>query len=198
MNKQLSLLFCFLISFSSLFAQDEPDTPEPEVIDTSVNGQFNTLYKKSNNYQDYKVVKRTSFIELQKKTIDSLNALKVTITESKNLIETQKSEIEALNKNLESTKVSLNQVTEEKDAIKFFGAPFTKQTYKSMMWGIVAALFGLLLFFIFKYQSSLKGTKEAIANLEDLEKEFEDHRRRALEREQIINRKLQDEINKHK
>ena len=56
----------------------------------------------------------------------------------------------------------------------------------------------LLLFFIFKYQSSLKGTKEAIANLEDLEKEFEDHRRRALEREQIINRKLQDEINKHK
>ena len=50
MNKQLSLLFCFLISFSSLFAQGEPDTPEPEVIDTSVNGQFNTLYKKSNNY----------------------------------------------------------------------------------------------------------------------------------------------------
>ena len=196
MNTTLSLLLCFFIGFTTLFAQEEPETPK--VIDKSIKGQFDTLYKKSNNYQDFKVVKRTSIIELKKNAVDSINALKATIVESKKLTESQKSEIDSLNNSLASTKVSLNEVTEEKDAIKFFGAPFTKDSYKSMMWGIVGALFILLLFFIFKYQSSLKGTKEAIANLEDLEKEFEDHRRRALEREQIINRKLQDEINKHK
>jgi len=196
MNTKYKILFTLLSSVTSLFAQVEPETPV--AIDNSINGQFETLYKKSNNYQDYKVVKRTSIIELKKNTVDSLNALKVTITENQNLIASQKKEISNLNNNLESTKLSLASVTEEKDAITFFGAPFTKDSYKSVMWGIVAALFGLLVFFIFKYKSSLTGTNEAVRNLKDLETEFEDHRRRALEREQVVMRKLQDEINKHK
>lgn len=196
MKTLLSLSAALLISFSSLFAQITPEAPE--VIDFSINGQFETLYKKSNNYQDYKVVKRTSILALKKNAVDSLNALKNTITQNQNLVDTQKKEIEVLNNNLEATKVSLANVTQEKDAINFFGAPLTKDTYKTIMWGIVFALLGLLLFFIYRFQASLKGTKEAVGNLSDLEKEFEDHRRRALEREQIINRKLQDEINKHK
>ena len=192
-----TILFSLLLSITSLFAQVEPEVNK-ELKDTSINGQFETLYKKSNNYQDYKVVKRTSILTLKKNTVDSLNALKTTITENQNLIDTQKKEIDVLNENLEATKLSLTNVTEEKDAINFFGAPLTKDTYKTIMWGIVFALLGFLLFFVYKYQASLKGTKEAISNLDDLEKEFEDHRRRALEREQIIHRKLQDEINKHK
>jgi hypothetical protein len=41
-------------------------------------------------------------------------------------------------------------------------------------------------------------TKEAKRKLEDIETEFEDHRRIALEREQKVRRQLQDEINKNK
>lgn len=199
MNTKYTLLLAFLISFSSLFAQVEPEiNPVKEIKDTSINGQFETLYKKSNNYQDYKVVERTSILKLKKNAVDSLNALKTIITQNQNLINEQKKEINVLNNNLASTKTSLNTVTQEKDAIQFFGAPFTKDTYKLIMWCIVGGLLVFLLFFIYKYQSSLKGTKEAIGNLNDLETEFEDHRRRALEREQIINRKLQDELNKQK
>lgn len=199
MNTKYTILLSLLLSITSLFAQVEPEVaPIKEVKDTSINGQFETLYKKSNNYQDYKVVLRTSIITLKKNAVDSLNALKSTITENQNLITEQKKQIDILNNNLEATKTTLNTVNEEKDAIKFFGFPLIKDTYKFIMWGIVAALLALLLFFIYKFQSSMKGTKEAISNLNTLETEFEDHRRRALEREQIINRKLQDEINKHK
>jgi len=41
-------------------------------------------------------------------------------------------------------------------------------------------------------------TQEAKAKLDDLEAEYEDHRRKALEREQRISRQLQDEINKYR
>ena len=197
MNFKYSLLFTLLLCITNLFAQVKPEVTK-EVKDTSINGQFETLYKKSNNYQDYKVVERTSILTLKKNAVDSLNALKTTIVQNQNLINVQKKEIRVLNKNLELTKTSLSEVTEEKDAIIFFGAALTKDTYKTIMWGIVFALLALLLFFIYRFKSSLKGTKEAVANLQDLEKEFEDHRRRALEREQKINRKLQDEINKQK
>ncbi len=200
MNTLHTLLFTLLLTITTIFAQDTttPETVVEETIDNSINGQFETLYKKSNNYQDYKVIKRVSVLELKKNTIDSLNALKSIITENKNLIDEQQKEISGLNNNLKSTKISLAAVTEEKDAITFFGAPFTKSSYKNMMWGIAAGLLAFLLFFIYKYQSSLKETKEAVANLNDVETEFEDHRRRALEREQVVMRKLQDEINKHK
>ncbi|MGB5377401.1 MAG: tRNA (guanine-N1)-methyltransferase, partial [Muriicola sp.] len=59
-------------------------------------------------------------------------------------------------------------------------------------------LFMLLLLFVFKFRQSNVLTQEAKSNLADLESEYEDHRRRALEREQRISRQLQDEINKYR
>ena len=67
-----------------------------------------------------------------------------------------------------------------------------------MLWTIITGLLLLLLFFIYKFRQSNILTQEAKSGLSDLEMEYEDHRRRALEREQKISRQLQDELNKHK
>jgi hypothetical protein len=66
------------------------------------------------------------------------------------------------------------------------------------MWSIIAALFALLLFFIYKFKNSNTLTRQAKFKLEEVESEFEEHRRIALEREQKVRRQLQDEINKNK
>ncbi|WP_407267387.1 hypothetical protein R8G64_12630 [Tenacibaculum maritimum] len=41
-------------------------------------------------------------------------------------------------------------------------------------------------------------TKEAKNNLAEIEQEFEEHRKKSLEKEQKIRRQLQDEINKQR
>ena len=64
------------------------------------------------------------------------------------------------------------------------------------MWSIIAALIALLAIFIFRFKNSnivTKATKNALAELEN---EFKEHRRIALEREQKVRRELQDELNK--
>jgi len=66
------------------------------------------------------------------------------------------------------------------------------------MWGIIGVLAVLWLFFAYKFKSSNSITKEANTKLAETEQEFEEHRKRALEREQQVRRKLQDEINKNK
>jgi len=66
------------------------------------------------------------------------------------------------------------------------------------MWLIIIALLVLLILFIYKFKSSNSVTKIARNNLADIEEEFEEHRRNALEREQKVRRQLQDEINKQK
>jgi hypothetical protein len=56
----------------------------------------------------------------------------------------------------------------------------------------------LLLLFVFRFRQSNVLTQEAKTKLADLEAEYEEHRRKSLEREQRISRQLQDEINKYK
>jgi len=54
------------------------------------------------------------------------------------------------------------------------------------------------LFFIYRFKNSNFLTQQAKSALTDVEAEFEQHRRRSLEREQKISRELQDVINKNK
>jgi hypothetical protein len=53
-----------------------------------------------------------------------------------------------------------------------------------------------LFYFIFKFSKSNILTKEAQNNLLDIEQEFEEYRKKSIEREQKLRRQLQDEINK--
>jgi uncharacterized membrane protein (DUF106 family) len=78
------------------------------------------------------------------------------------------------------------------------GMQTSKTNYNVIMWTIIAALTALLLFFIYKFKNSNSLTKEAKYKLEEVESEFEEHRRNALEREQKVRRQLQDELNKNK
>ena len=79
-----------------------------------------------------------------------------------------------------------------------FGMQLGKTNYNVLMWSIVAALFALLIFFILKFKGSNSLTRDAKLKLEEVEAEFEEHRKIALEREQKVRRQLQDEINKNK
>lgn len=66
------------------------------------------------------------------------------------------------------------------------------------MWSVIAVLFALLLFFIYRFKNSNAVTITTKESLENLENEFKEHRTFALEREQKVMRQLQDERNKHK
>ena len=103
-----------------------------------------------------------------------------------------------MNKKLEDTTKNLAGVTEEKDSMSFLGILVSKGTYNTILWTVIAGLLGLLLFFIYKFRRSNILTQDAKTALTEVEEEYEDHRRRALEREQRISRQLQDEINKYK
>ena len=59
-------------------------------------------------------------------------------------------------------------------------------------------LLALLLFFIYKFNSSNVLTKQAENTLGEVEDEFEQYRKKTLVKEQQLRRKLQDEINKQK
>ncbi len=168
----------------------------------TIDSQFEYLYKRSGNYnadgKRYEVVRLINLNKLRQNVIDTLNEGNKNAAELKATIATHETTITSLNKQLDDTKSSLSSVTEEKDSISLLGAMVSKSTYNFILWTVIAGLLLLLLLFIYKFRNSNFLTQEAKTKLADLEIEYENHRRRALEREQKISRQLQDEINKYK
>ncbi|MFC4722159.1 tRNA (guanine-N1)-methyltransferase [Geojedonia litorea] len=198
--KTVFLTSLTLVLSASINAQDNTDQDEEKLSlnEGTIDNQFEYVIQRSNNYQDYKVVKKNWLYALKAHTIDSLNAVKNELTETQNTVNTQASEINQLKTNLANTKTSLDNTIKEKDSMALFGMQMSKGGYNGLMWTIIAGLLALLLFFIFKFKNSNAITSQAKKALAETEEEYEEHRRTALEREQKVRRQLQDEINKQK
>ncbi len=202
--KILRLVFIVisLLTFNLQFAQEEGETDELSLDNGTISSQFDYVAKKSGNYRadgvHYEVVKETNLYKLRKNVLDTLTAVNKKTSELKATIAEHETTISSLNKKLGETTNNLSAVTEEKDSMSFLGIAVSKGTYNTILWSIIFGLLGLMLFFMYKFRRSNVLTQEAKTALSEVEEEFEEHRRRALEREQKISRELQDEINKYK
>ncbi|MEQ5792047.1 tRNA (guanine-N1)-methyltransferase [Muricauda sp. NFXS6] len=199
--KYLRILSALALLIPTLSVQAQEDESS-EAVDNSLRGQFEELERKSGNYRAngirYEVVKLSDLYETKNNIFDSIETANKTIKDLSATITANDAEIEDLNSKLQETTNKLNAVTEEKDSISFFGAMVSKGTYNFILWSIIFGLLLLLLFFIYRFRNSNFLTHQAKSALADLEEEYQNHRRRALEREQKISRQLQDELNKQK
>ena len=189
MTAKYLMLICFFVVSMTGFSQDN---------NNSIENQFIKVVDKSNNYQEFKVIKKTKINDLRKNVLDSIGALEAKITTSQVEIEKQKSEIELLTENLNSTKSSLAASIEKEDGIEVLGMVTQKTTYNTILWSIILGLIALLGLIFYKYKSSHDITKDTKLKLTEVETDFDAHRRKTLESEQLLRRKLQDEINKNR
>ncbi|PKQ44845.1 tRNA (guanine-N1)-methyltransferase [Confluentibacter flavum] len=196
--KYLLVIAVLLTCSFTAFSQNNTEEDELSLDKGSIDNQFEYVITRSNNYQDFKVVKKTWLYTLKAHTIDSLKAVHNDLADTKILVDTQAKEISDLKSSLESTQANLENTRSEKDNIGLFGAQMSKGSYKTIMWLIIGCLLALLALFIYKFNNSNAITRQAKKNLADIEEEFEEHRKTAVEREQKVRRQLQDEINKQK
>ncbi len=200
--KLLKVLISFLpllfISITVLAQDDENQETNASLNSGTIESQFEYLYKKSGRYQDYRVVKINQLIKFRNNVYDTLKLDRKKYLDSQNIISNQKIEIDSLDSKLIAINDNLSTVTKEKDSINLLGMQLSKAGYNSILWTIIAALTALLAFFISKFKRSNTITIEANKNKAEIEKEYDEHKQRALEREQLLRRELQDELNKQK
>lgn len=192
-----------LLAFQNQFAQETVvEEGKLSLEDGPISNQFEFIMTKSGNYRadgvKYEVVRETYLYKLRQNVLDSLKVGAKKSNELQDIIKENETAINYLNKKLEETTVQLTKISEEKDSVSFLGIMIGKGAYNTIMWTIILALLVFLALFVYKFRNSNVLTQEAKTALSEIEVEYEEHRRRALEREQKISRQLQDEINKHK
>ncbi len=135
------------------------------------------------------MIKRTDFISFQKTVLDSVSKIKDELKTRQSVITEQKTEIGSLN----------NKITDLNTELDEFKARQSVENNTRMVFFSIIGILALgLIFFLFKYKNSNAVTKKAKTDLAEIEEEFEQHRKKSLEREQKLRRQLQDEINKHR
>ncbi|REE08312.1 tRNA (guanine-N1)-methyltransferase [Winogradskyella pacifica] len=195
---KVTVILLVTFSFQTTIAQTDNDDEKLSLNSGTIDNQFEFVIRRSNSWQDYKTVKKTWLYALKAHTLDSLKAVHKDLVDTQAIVDKQVDEIESLKSNLSNTESTLNATNNEKDNISLFGIQTNKASYKVLMWSIIGGLLAFLLFFIYKFKGSNSATREAKHKLEEVESEFEEHRRNALEREQKVRRQLQDELNKQK
>ncbi|WP_242205087.1 tRNA (guanine-N1)-methyltransferase [Aestuariivivens insulae] len=194
-------LLCIFSSTS--FAQTVEENDNLSLDNSTLNDQFEYVLKKSGNFkgtngQMYEAVKRSMLLALQAHAVDSLKTLHKNLADTQIVVDNQAKEISDLKTKLSSTQSDLDKTNTEKNSMALFGLQMSKTGYNLLMWSIIGGLLALLILFIYKFKNSNTVTRQAKLALSEIEEEFEEHRKTALEREQKVRRQLQDEINKQK
>lgn len=184
-------IFCLLMSVNTFSQKTKNDT-------LSLSKQFEQVYRRSSSYKDFKVIRKSTFQNLKKNTLDSIK-----IIDEKLKIESQKNtgleqEISSFAKIRLEQDLELSEAILEKNTIFFVGLKLKKNTFKIIIWGIFLTLIILICYLSYKLKDGVKITSQAKKELTRVEEEFNSYKKKSLVRDQKLRRQLQDEINKQR
>lgn len=197
MKNKMALLFIFSIVFTYSSTGQRKKLENPFEKEGTLDSRFDYLYKTSTNYKEYKVISKQGITTLQKNVADSIRFFKTSLTEKSELIARQNEKINALTTEVALQKEAIELAQKNKDSIRAFGKVFHKTTYHLLMLTLLIVLLASTAYFIFQYSHSLQQTKKSKKKLNEAQFELENHQKKALRQQQILNRKLQDEILKN-
>ena len=184
-------IFCLLMSIDTFSQKTTNDT-------LSLSKQFEQAYRRSSSYKEFKVIRKSTFQNLKKNTLDSIK-----IIDEKLKIESQKNtrleqEINSVAKIRLEQDLELSEAILEKNTISFVGLKLKKNTFKIIIWSIFLTLIILICYFAYKLKDGIKITSQAKKELTSVEKGFNSYKKKSLVRDQKMRRQLQDEINKQR
>jgi uncharacterized protein HemX len=186
MIQKIIMMFTLALVFNVGHAQNEA-----KYLDE----KWDMMLSKSNNYQNYKVIKHSDLKDIWNNVQDTVKKFKTDLYQERKEIATQKDQIAALGKKVEELKNSLEQVNKDKDTMVFMGANVDKYGYAGFLWFVIAALGVGILVFFFLFNKSNRIANQKISDYENLFNSFEDHKKGSLERERKLKRDLQTQIN---
>ena len=182
-----------LVSFHFVNGQQES---EALVGQLPLNERYQLLKAKSQNYKDYKVIRENVLDDFWKIVRDSVAA-------KQSSIRSREQNIKKLNETLSSTQASLKEKENSMAAtvydsshISVLGIDFSKGVFITIVAVIVGALILLLMLISGRLKMVHSSMKERADAFTSLSNEFEEYKRKAMEKQTKLSRELQNERNK--
>jgi hypothetical protein len=193
MMRTWGTVICLIISFSIQAQQGGSDLDMPLPLDQ----RYYLMKTKAQTYQDFKVIKENALDGFWKITKDSIRRSKDDLMAARSKIIQLENDVKMSQDSLKHRELSVSGIVFDSQHINVLGIPFTKSAFLTMI-TIVLVILGLLLLVL---SGTLKLTRSSLRERSDvvdsIQREFEEYKRKALDKETKILRQLQDERNRY-
>jgi hypothetical protein len=191
MKKSLVLWVCLLAS-SITFAQQATEIQG----NYTLRDRFLLMKSKSQNYNDYKVIKETVLDGVWKIVTDSLNAKNAAIRGAQANINGLKGQLAKTEDALKAKEKSMTDILYASTHITVLGIDFTKGVFLTVMACLLGGLIAFVAVIFGRMQLQSKSLSERNLAVSALTNEFEEYKHRAMDKQTKLSRELQDERNK--
>lgn len=194
--KNLAIILFLGLFIHTLAFPQQTSSSRGSLTSGTIDSQFISLNLMSRTQDDFKLIRRANLEIVRKNVADSLRQLRAEIASTAETTASQQGRISTLSDSLASVKEQLLVSESNQDRVSLLGISLNKSSVSVLFVSIVSVLILLLVFYIYRFNQSHVVTRDARKSYDDLNEEFETHRKKALEREQKLKRQLQDEINR--
>jgi uncharacterized protein HemX len=189
-------LCLWLVSIVGVINAQQPAQKVVEDKNLTLEARYKEMKSTSQTFKDYKVIKETVLDNVWKITADSIKETEQKLANANKEIEGLKEQLSTIRKSMETQEASIKDVVYDSTHISVLGVPFAKSLFILLVAAIIGGL-GFLLSLAFarvKIANSLVKEKTLIAD--SIAHEFEDFKKRSMEKHTKLSRELQNERNK--
>ncbi|MBI1192977.1 MAG: hypothetical protein GC205_07375 [Bacteroidetes bacterium] len=198
--------FCLLLGLSlaqssSLRAQTNNPVPAAaaapvEMVKPTLPNQLQSLVERAATQEDFRVIRNTALMQFQANLVDSLGRMRKEQARSKTQLADLEARLKKTEELLTQSETSYQEISTQRDSMSLLGLPVSKTSYQSVVGVLLALLAGIAGFFYFRFRSRNGETSRVEKLLLETQEEFDQYKKRAIDREQRLKRELQDELNK--
>jgi len=191
-------LLAIIITTTPIFTFAQSNVIASVADSTDIKGQFEKLYKKSNTYEQNKVIPISDFNTLKKNSTDSIRMYKKEATNHLQETNSLKNKLETNNTEFTQLKEELTTTQNLQNSINLLGIEVNKKTYSLIMWGVTFCLAIISTILFLKYKRGYLVVSEAKARLKEVQEELEKLRKSGILREQMLGNELMSYKRNHK
>ena len=188
------LLILFVCTVGPVFSQTSPKALDDKTM--SLQERYQEMKSGSQTFKDYKVIKETLLDQEWDITLDSVRAYGQQLAETKKQIENLKGELVSTRNSMEVQQASIKEVVYDSTHISVLGIPFSKSVFILLAAAIVAALSLAVSVCYARTKMLNRLVKEKAVIADSISREFEDFKKKAMDKQTKLSRELQNERNK--
>lgn len=192
--KRTTILLICVLAVVGVSAQTASDALERD--NQTLRERYLLMKNKSQNYQEYKVIKEHILDGMWRIIQDSLAHKQTEIRQANAQIGNLNKELDENKAALKAKEESMQDVLYASTHITVLGIDFDKGFFAGMV-GIIVLLLGLVIAVIYYSMKMMRrNLAEKVELMNSISAEYEDYKRRAMEKQTKLSRELQNERNK--
>lgn len=192
--KRTTILLICVLAVVGVSAQTASDALERD--SQTLRQRYLVMKNKSQNYQEYKVIKENILDGMWGIIQDSLNVKQASYRQAQSEINKLNQELDKNKAALKSKEESMQDVQYASTHISVMGIDFDKGFFAAMV-GVILLLLGLVIAVIYYTLKMMrKNLSEKIDLMNSISSEYEEYKRKAMDKQTKLSRELQNERNK--